>query len=101
MMDVVEKFNKLKQEGLVQAYQLKFEELRSLMLIHNPHLMEDYFVSSFTSGLSDELRPTVKMLQPQIVKQVAESARLQGLNEETKNANEGDEFLCLAGEKSL
>ena len=36
MMDVLEKFNKLMQEGTVQTYQLKFEELKSLMLNLNP-----------------------------------------------------------------
>jgi len=42
-------------------------------------LDELYFVSSFISGLNDELRPTVKMLQPNIIKQAAEKARLQEL----------------------
>ena len=49
MMDVVEEFNKLRQEGLVQSYQLRFEELKSLMLILNPHLTEGYFVSRVKS----------------------------------------------------
>ena len=39
MMDVVEELNKLKQEGTIQLYQLRFEELKSLMLILNLHLM--------------------------------------------------------------
>ena len=73
MMDVVEEFNKLRQEGIVQSYQLKFEELMSLILILNPHLTEGYFVSSFISSLSEELRPTVKILQPQFVKLAIES----------------------------
>ena len=55
MRDIIEEFNKLKQEGTVQAYQLKFEELRSLMMVHNPHLSEEYYVSSFISGLGDEV----------------------------------------------
>lgn len=62
MMDVIEEFNKRKQEGTVQTYQLKFEELRSLMMVHNPHLTEGYFVSSFISGLGDEVRSMVKMM---------------------------------------
>ena len=78
MMDVVEEFNKLRQEGSMQSYQLRFEELKSLMLILNPHLMEGYFVSSFVSGLSEELRLTVK-IQPKTIKQVAKCARLQEL----------------------
>jgi len=76
MRDIIEEFNKLKQKGLVQAYQLKFEEQRSLMMVHNPHLFEEYFVSSFINRLGDEVRRMVKMIQPQTMKQVVESARL-------------------------
>ena len=53
-MDVVEEFNKLKQGG-VQVYQAQFEELRFIMINLNPHIFEPYFVSSFVSGLSENL----------------------------------------------
>ena len=62
MMDIIKEFNKLRQKGMVQNYQLRFKELKSLIINHNPHLTEAYFISSFISGLSDELRPMVKML---------------------------------------
>ena len=52
LVDIVKEFNKLRQKGSVLDYQLKFEELKSLMLNHNPHLTKAYFVSSFISGLS-------------------------------------------------
>jgi len=42
-------------------------------------LDKHYFVSSFISGLSDELRPMVKMLQPPFVRQVTEKACLHEL----------------------
>ena len=71
MMDIVEEFNKLRQEGTIQNYQLRFEELKLLMINFNPHLTEAHFVSSFISGLSEELRPMVKMLQPKMNKQAA------------------------------
>jgi len=57
-------------------YQVRFEELKALMLIHTPYLTEAYFVSSFISGLSEELRPMVKVLQPRTLKHAADSARL-------------------------
>ena len=60
-MDVIEEFNKLRQTGDVGAYQRRFEELRSLMINHNPYLSEAYFVSSFMTGLSNELRPMVNV----------------------------------------
>ena len=81
MLDEVE-FNKLQQEGTVQTYQSKFEEVKSLMIILYPYLTEGYFISSFVSGLSEELRLTVKMQQPRTVKQAAECARLQELTVE-------------------
>lgn len=64
MADIVEEFNKLKQLGSVETYQKCFEELRSYMIQHNPYLTEAYFVSSYLSGLNDELRPMVKVLRP-------------------------------------
>jgi len=32
IMDIVKEFNKLRQEGTVQNYQLRFEELKLLMI---------------------------------------------------------------------
>lgn len=49
------------------------------MLNLNPHLSEVYFVSSFMSGLSEEVRPMVKMLQLGTMEQATKSARLQEL----------------------
>ena len=68
MRDIIEEFNKFKEEGTVQVYQQKFEKLRSLMMMHNPPLSEKYYISSFISGLGDEIRPMVKMIQPHTVK---------------------------------
>jgi len=79
MVDVIEEFNKLKQTRSVESYQVRFEELRSLLIQHNPHLSETYFVSSYLRGHNEELRPMVKVLRPQTVEQAAESARLQEL----------------------
>jgi len=76
MTDVVEEFNKLKQEGAVEDYLIRFEELKSLLTLSYPTLDEPYFVSSFISSLKDELRPTVKMMQPAAIKHVAEKAML-------------------------
>ena len=73
---MVEEFNKLKQVGSVMDYQLQFEKLKALMLNHNLYLMEAYFISSFLSGLNEELRPMVKVLQPRTLKHAADSSRL-------------------------
>ena len=51
------------------------------MISHaHPTLDEHYFVSSFLNGLNEELRLTVKMLQPTIVRQAAEKARLHEIS---------------------
>lgn len=63
-MDEIEEFNKLQQQGSVKEYHEHFEELRTLMLIKNPRLSEDYFVSSCVSGLWEDLKPTIRMMKP-------------------------------------
>ena len=62
--DVVEEFNKLQQVEQVEEWQEKFEELKTFMMIKNPHLGEEYFVSSFISGLKDEIKTMIRMLSP-------------------------------------
>ncbi|XP_027127715.2 uncharacterized protein [Coffea arabica] len=62
--DIVEEFNKLQQVGSVEEYQEKFEELKALMMIRNRNLDEKYFISSFLSGLKEEIKPMIKMLKP-------------------------------------
>nr|XP_027093474.1 uncharacterized protein LOC113713862 [Coffea arabica] len=75
--DVVEEFNKLQQKGTIEEYEEKFEELKTLMLLRNPKLDELYFVSSFVSGLKEEIRPMVKMFKPQSLAKAFEVAELQ------------------------
>lgn len=76
-MDEVEEFNKLQQLRSVIKYQEKFGSLRTLMLVKNPRLPEDYFISTFVSGLKDELKPTVRMMKPRTLMEVFEVAMLQ------------------------
>lgn len=63
-IDVVEEFNKLTQEDTVINYQENFEKMRSLLLIENPGLLKKYSISSFITGLNEELRPTVRRHKP-------------------------------------
>ena len=53
---MIEEFSKLKQESFVMDYLVKFEELKSLMVIYHLTLNEIYFISSLISDLNDELR---------------------------------------------
>ena len=95
MVDIVDEFNKLRQTGSVENYQKRFEELRSLMIQHNPHPSETYFVSSYLSGLNYGLRPMVKVLKPQSMEQASlrecQIARVGGRSshEEAETTNKG------------
>lgn len=57
--DVQELFNKLKQVTTVDDYEDKFEELRAMVLHKNGGFTEDYFMSSFLSGLKDHIKVSV------------------------------------------
>ena len=81
--DIVEEFNKLIQDGNMDEYIERFEELRSLIGALNPLLPEAYYVSSFISGLKDEIKPMLKILKPAKVMVAFEQARWQ---EEANNA---------------
>ena len=65
------------KKGTVEEYEEKFEELKTLMPTRNPRLDESYFVSSFISGLKDEIKPMVKMFKPQSLSKAFEVAELQ------------------------
>lgn len=75
--DEVEEFNKLQQVDSVARYQEEFESLRSLLLAKNPCLTEQYFVSSFISGLKEELKPMVRLMKPPSLLEAFEVAQLQ------------------------
>ncbi|KAL4271454.1 hypothetical protein GQ457_13G018830 [Hibiscus cannabinus] len=86
--NVVRWFNKLVQKSSVEDYQEKFEELQPLMLQQNTQLSEGYFVSNFISGLKEELKHNVKVLEPRSVFDAAREAKLYELAmeiEEKKN----------------
>ncbi|KAL4310801.1 hypothetical protein GQ457_01G015560 [Hibiscus cannabinus] len=78
--DVIDEFNKLVQKTSVEEYQTKFEELQPLMLQINPSLDEEYFVSSFISGLKDELKHRVKVHEPRTVTDAFRKAMLYELS---------------------
>ena len=81
--DVVEEFNKLLQDRGVKEYVERFEELKSLMNSLNPSLPESYYVSSFISGLREDINPMLKILRPTTLMQAFEQTKWQ---EESNNA---------------
>ncbi|KAL4351193.1 hypothetical protein GQ457_06G016870 [Hibiscus cannabinus] len=78
--DTVEEFNKLLQKTTVEEYQDRFEELQPYMLLQNPELGEDYFISSFISGLRDDIKHRVKMHEPRTLANASRLAKLTELS---------------------
>ncbi|CAL1376332.1 unnamed protein product [Linum trigynum] len=74
---IVGEFKRLRQRGSLIEYHENFEDLKSHMLRYNPALTEEFFISSFISGLQEELRPIVKMLQPQTLAQAYHQAQFE------------------------
>ena len=74
---MVEEFNKLQQARKVEEYQEKFEELKTLMMIKKSHLDEEYFVSSFISGLRDEITTMIRMLRTTTLSEAFDMVILQ------------------------
>ncbi len=68
------------QQGTVEEYQEQFEDLRSKLLSTESQFASDYFLSSFLSGLKEEVRTTVKMMKPNSLMQAFELAKLQEQN---------------------
>ncbi|KAE8696106.1 hypothetical protein F3Y22_tig00110676pilonHSYRG00061 [Hibiscus syriacus] len=81
-VDIVEEFTKLVQKGSVEEYQDRFEELQPHMLLQNPTLGEEFFVSLFISGLRDDIKHRVKALDPKTLSEVSRQAKLYELSVE-------------------
>lgn len=82
--DPLAELMKLKQVGPVQTYLKKFEELLNSVL-NKISLTEDFVVSSFISGLKEELQYIVRMLYPKNLQQAVSLAKLQELAVENAN----------------
>ncbi|KAL4278859.1 hypothetical protein GQ457_03G027370 [Hibiscus cannabinus] len=80
--DIIEEFNKLFQKTSVADYQDKFKELKPFMLQLNANLNEDYFVSSFISGLKEELKHKVKVHEPKSLADAYRKATLYEISME-------------------
>lgn len=76
------------QKGTVEDYQEKFEELRAYMLQYNPHLEKGYFMSSFLSGLKEELKPRVLASEPPSIAFVFRLAKLHEMSIELENKSD-------------
>lgn len=77
--EVQDLFNKLRQASSVSDYGDKFEELRSLVVNKHKGFTEEYFISSFISGLGDHIKNDVRMFRPQPLEDVVFLAKQEEL----------------------
>lgn len=83
LTDVIDEFSSLKQTGSVDAYQARFEELRTHMRIVNPSLNEMHFISNFVKGLKLEIKPLVRVAN---ASSLMDAYEIFKLHEESFNA---------------
>ena len=62
--EAIGQFHNLKQTRTVSEYVDKFEEFMGLVKRNNPSLPEDYFISSFVSGLKDHIQHHLQCHKP-------------------------------------
>ncbi|KAH6786813.1 hypothetical protein C2S52_006365 [Perilla frutescens var. hirtella] len=76
--NVVVEFNKLRHTGDYWTYVDRFKELKDCMtLFGDKAYSEAYFITSFLSGLSEELKVAVKMFNPTTLAQAIELGQNQ------------------------
>lgn len=59
--EVIEVFNKIRQNGSVAEYQELFEDMESQVMLSLPRLLKLYYISIFTNGLKEEIKSMVKL----------------------------------------
>jgi len=75
---VVEEFNKLTRMGPLDDYIAKFEELKALLLLRNPTMLESFFLESLIKGgLTTAVKPIVRSFKLATVSEAIEYARQQ------------------------
>lgn len=76
--NIVVEFNKLKHTGSYDEYVEHFNELKSCLVMNDQSkYTAEYFMGSFLSGLSDELKSFINMFQPRTLDQTIELGKQQ------------------------
>lgn len=75
--DVIEELMRTRQEGNMEEYQDRFEDIRIRVERVMPSLGEAYFSSVFIGELRDDIRPIVRMLKPNTLASAFQIARFQ------------------------
>lgn len=75
--NLIGKFNKLVQGGKVDEYIVQFEELRGYMMSKYPLHSEDFYLSSFLSGLRSDIQQALYIYKPTTLQDAIDKAREQ------------------------
>ncbi|PWA98195.1 hypothetical protein CTI12_AA000110 [Artemisia annua] len=73
-------FNKLRQISTLDVYLDEFEELRAYVVAKQPGLTDEYFMSSFISGLKEEIKGAVIMATSSTFEEVIMLAKQADIN---------------------
>ncbi|OIT37858.1 putative mitochondrial protein [Nicotiana attenuata] len=69
------RFKRIEQIGSVTEYLENFEDIKTWVLIKHPTIPEEFFLGFFIEGIKEEIRHTIKMLDPFSLSQAIEKAR--------------------------
>ncbi|OIT31356.1 putative mitochondrial protein, partial [Nicotiana attenuata] len=83
------RFKRVEQNGSVNEYLERFEDLKAWVLIKHPTIPEEFFLGFFIEGLKEEIRHTVKMLDPYSLSHAVEKARHKEELMESMNKKKG------------
>lgn len=75
--NLIGKFNKLVQTGTVDSYVGQFEELRGFMMAKYPYQSEDFYLSSFISGLRPDIQQALYIYKPTTLQEAVDKAKEQ------------------------
>lgn len=73
----LEELENMSQEGSVDEYYTKFEELMHKVLIYNRAFDDTYFVTKFMGGLKTEIKAAIKLHKPRSVDAALSLAKTQ------------------------
>lgn len=73
----LEKLDNLKQEGTIEEYYSRFEELMHKVLVYNRGYDETFFVTKFLGGLKTEIKAAIKLHRPGTVDAALSLAKTQ------------------------
>ncbi|XP_019227493.1 PREDICTED: uncharacterized protein LOC109208797 [Nicotiana attenuata] len=88
-LNLLGRFKRVEQNGSVNEYLERFEDLKAWVLIKHPTIPEEFFLGFFIEGLKEEIRHTVKMLDPYSLSHAVEKARHKEELMESMNKKKG------------